>query len=136
MWLSVMGAMIGCGDASATDDTTDVATTDDVGTETTTGAACTELTSGTWTADGLAFGMAMGVVLEMDVAGCSFTLTDWSMSMGGDLPESGTVDGDQVTLAGPTSYWASCTGTAAADGTSIDGTCADDGYAFSFELDE
>ena len=96
-------------------------------------AACQALTDGDWTGSGAAFGMAMGVSLTFNATGCAFTLTDWSMNMG-SLPDSGTVEGDSVTLGGDDSYWATCVGEATG-GTSIDGVCADDGAAFSLDLD-
>src|SRR5262245_43182502 len=88
---------------------------------------CTALTSGTWTGDGAAMGMAMGVTLTFDEASCSFTLSDWTMAM--DTPTGGTVVGDEVTLGG-SPYWESCTGTATAP-NAVSGVCNDDGADFS-----
>ena len=117
-----------CGGASETDDTDSTAESD---TDAATEEGCTELTSGDWVGSGAAFGMSMGVELEMDAEGCTFELNNWSMNMG--LPDGGTVDGDQVTLAG-TSYWESCVGTADSEGE-VSGVCDNDGAAFSLELD-
>jgi len=96
--------------------------------------ACVALTSGRWEGSGPAFGMAMGVDLTMDEADCSFTLTNWSMDMG-PIADAGTVDGEEVTLAGPDDYWSSCTGTVE-DAGSVSGVCTEDGAAFELVLDE
>jgi len=81
------------------------------------------LTDGDWDAAGDAFGMEMSGVLTMDEGSCRFTLDDWSMEML-SLPAGGKVDGDQVTFEGD-SFWRSCTGTVAADGASVSGSCQD-----------
>jgi hypothetical protein len=107
---------------AATDSDTDVAEEE----------GCTALTSGDWTGSGAALGMPMGVELEMDAESCTFELNNWSMEMG-SLPDSGTVDGDQVTLGGD-AYWETCAGTADSE-EGFSGVCSDDGAAFSFELD-
>ena len=112
-------------------DETDALDTDDTDVVDT-APACVALVDGAWSGSGAAFGMRMGVTLTMDSEGCSFTLTDWDMDMG-PIADAGTVADDQVTLSGPDSYWATCTGTATADGTSVDGLCADDGAAFALE---
>mgnify|MGYP000870217293 CR=1 FL=1 len=101
--------------------------TEDGGTED--AAPCELLLDGTYDARGSCFGMTMTVALDMDDAACSFVLEDWSMNHG-DLPESGSVDGDQVTLAGP--GFDGCTGTV--DGDAMSGTC-DDGCAWELSLD-
>jgi hypothetical protein len=92
-------------------------------------APCEVLTDGTYEARGSCFGMTMTVALDMDDAACSFVLDDWSMNHG-DLPESGSIDGDQVTLAGP--GFDGCTGTV--DGDAVSGTC-DDGCAWELSRD-
>ena len=128
----VIAAVLGlaaCAGSSETDDTDSTADSD---TDGATEEGCTELTSGDWVGSGAAFGMSMGVELEMDAEGCTFELNNWSMNMG-SLPDGGTVDGDQVTLAGD-SYWESCVGTADSVGE-VSGVCDDDGAAFSLELD-
>lgn len=93
------------------------------------GGDCTALVDGTWTFGGEAMAMDMVAAVTMDVEGCTFAITDWTMTMG-SVPTGGTVAGDQVTLAGDDAYWATCTGTVAEDGRSADGAC-DDGYFFS-----
>jgi hypothetical protein len=93
------------------------------------GGDCTELASGGWTTDGAAGGgMEMTGTLTMDAKTCTFTMTDWSMAMT-NLPDGGTVDGDQVTLSGA-DIPVGCVGTASEDGTSVEGAC-EDGSAFS-----
>lgn len=121
-WMGIVAALAaGCSGG-------DGGTTDDGGTE-----GCTALQEGTWTMDGAAGGgMAMEATLTLDTDGCSFTFTDWNMSMG-NLPAGGTVAGDQVTLSGD-AYFETCTGTANADGSEVTGVCADDGAGFSMSL--
>lgn len=126
VFILVLG-LAGCGDG-------DVADSEPL----TGGETCTALVSGTWYGAGDAFGMPAGstemtVELTMDSDSCSFSLTGWSMEMG-PLADEGALDGDQVQLAGPTSYFDSCTGTAA-DDRSVSGTCSDDGDAFELFMD-
>lgn len=97
------------------------------------GGECTSLVDGAWTLGGDALGMEMGATVTMDVAGCTFTISDWSMEMG-SLPSGGSVSGAEVTLTGDDDYWATCTGTVSDDGTSVEGAC-DDGSAFSMAVD-
>ena len=75
----------------------------------------------------------MTVALSMDPETCLFGLSDWNMDMGA-MPDQGALDGAAVQLGGPTSYWSSCTGTAA-DARTIAGTCAEDGAAFELWMD-
>jgi hypothetical protein len=96
------------------------------------GDDCTALETDVYVFAGPAWGMGkktMDGTLTMDVDSCAFTFEEWSMMMD-DLPSGGVVDGDQVQLDGLNSYWRSCTGTAS-DEQTIEGTCADDGAAFS-----
>lgn len=90
---------------------------------------CTALEDGEWTFEGAAIGMSMSGIVGMDVTGCTFDITEWSMAMS-DLPTGGEVVGDEVTLAGD-SYWSGCTGKVNAEGTEVSGTCAEDDAAFT-----
>jgi hypothetical protein len=90
---------------------------------------CTPLSSGAWTIDGPAMGMPMGATLTMDVEGCEFTFTEWSMEML-SLPIGGTVDAAAVQLDGD-AHWSSCAGAVNAEGTEASGTCEDDGTDFT-----
>ncbi len=83
---------------------------------------CTALTDGTWTLDGTAIGMAMTATVTMDVEGCSFTFSEWSMAM--VVPDGGVIDGATVTLTGD--GFDDCTGEVAEDGT-VEGACGDGG---------
>ena len=94
------------------------------------GGDCTALEDGEWTFDGAAIGMLMGGTVTMDVAGCSFEISEWSMAMS-DLPTGGEVVGDEVTLTGDSDYWASCTGKVNDEGTEVSGTCSEDDAAFT-----
>ena len=91
---------------------------------------CTALEDGEWTFDGAAIGMTMGGTVKMDVTGCTFAISEWSMAMS-DLPTGGEVVGDEVTLTGESDYWSGCTGKVNADGTEVSGTCAEDDAAFA-----
>lgn len=95
------------------------------------GGDCTTLMDGDWTFDGSSVGMAMGVAVAMDAEGCSFTLADWTMDMG-SVPTGGTIEGDQVTLAGD-DPWPTCTGTVNAEGDSAEGGC-DDGTTWMMSV--
>jgi hypothetical protein len=117
------------GDAEADADT-DTDTDIDTDTDTDTDASCTVLTSGHWSMDGTAFGMAMDADLDTKEKGCSFTFSNWNMSM--SVPEGGTVSGSTVALTGD-SYWATCTGTAASE-TEASGACSDDGGSWAMTL--
>lgn len=110
------------GDSGRANDTDDTDDTDNT-------VTCDPLADGRYAARGSCFGMTMGVMLDMDDARCSFVLDDWSMNHG-DLPDGGTVDGDQVTLSGP--GFDGCAGTI--DGDVVSGTC-DDGCAWELSLD-
>ena len=94
---------------------------------------CTALEDGEWTFDGSAIGMTMGGVVQMDVEGCSFEISEWSMAMS-DLPTGGEIVGDEVTLTGEDDYWASCVGKIDAEGKSVSGTCADDDADFTMAM--
>lgn len=102
------------------------------------GDTCTALESGAWYSAGSALGMPsasteMTVSLSMDPDSCLFSLSDWNMDMGA-MPDQGALDGAAVQLGGPTSYWSSCTGTAA-DARTVTGTCADDDAVFELWMD-
>jgi hypothetical protein len=86
---------------------------------------CTALVDGPWTVTGDGFGMGdapMQATVTMDVEGCTFAFSDWSMAMS-SLPSGGTVDGDEVTLTGDDQFWASCVGTVDEAGASVSGAC-------------
>lgn len=92
------------------------------------GDTCTVLTTGNWTLTGAAFRMGdnpMTADLTFDEDVCSFTFSQWSMSMD-DLPSGGVIDGDAVQLDGLASRWRTCTGPATDENTAS-GTCSDDG---------
>jgi hypothetical protein len=126
--------LVACGKPATDTTDTDAADTDVGDTDVEdTSPPCVTLVDGAWYGAGSAFGMRMGVTLTMDVDQCSFTLTDWSMDMG-PIADAGTIDGDEVTLSGPNDYWATCVGTAAEDGESVDGACSADGAAFNLKL--
>jgi len=138
-WAFVMfsATLYGCGGHSDDHDHHhDSGMTTGMTTGTTTGntSGCTALMDGAWVGSGAALGgMPMGVMVMMDVAGGSFTLTDWDMVMG-ELPDGGTVAGDQVTLMGTDPYWATCTGTVSAMGDAVVGVCADDGAGWDLTM--
>lgn len=94
---------VGCSgeELSATD--TDVGvgggSTSAGGAETTEDAPCETARSGSYAVSGSCFGMSMTVDLEMDVDTCSFVLDSWSMDHG-NMPEGGTIDGEDVMLGG------------------------------------
>ena len=92
--------------------------------ETDTGnGVCTELAEGRWFMAGSVYGMSMDAILTLNDAGCSFTFSDWNMSM--DVPDGGTIQGDAVTLDGNgTREWGDCEGIAD-DNSTIVGACSD-----------
>ncbi|MEZ4235567.1 MAG: hypothetical protein R3F59_05265 [Myxococcota bacterium] len=92
---------------------------------------CTPLVDGDWVLEGAPFGTAVGAVLTMDPAACTFAL---DIGMGVGLPSAGAVSGDQLTLAGDDEAWASCLATVAADGGSAAGEC--DAGPFTMTLQE
>jgi hypothetical protein len=94
------------------------------------GGDCTALADGEWTFDGAAIGMLMGGSIQMDVAACSFEISEWSMAMS-HLPSGGEVVGDEITLSGEEAYWTSCTGKVEREGTAASGVCADDDAEFT-----
>lgn len=118
--------LVACGDGGASDSAEP--TSGDSG-ETDNAAPCVLLADGTYQASGSCFGMTMTVGLDMDDAACSFVLGDWSMNHG-NSPEGGTVDEDQVSLAG--GDFDGCTGTI--DGATVSGVC-DDGCAWELSLE-
>lgn len=91
---------------------------------------CTALEDGEWAFDGAAIGMAMGGTVTMDVDGCTFEISEWTMAMS-DLPTGGEVVGDEVTLTGEDAYWSTCTGKVDSAGKAVSGACADDDAEFT-----
>ena len=129
-----LGMVMGCTDPSSSGTGTEPMLdggTDDSAPTDPSSTGCTALSEGRWTGDGPAFGMEMGATLTLDVSGCSFTFSDWSMAM--DVPAGGTVAGDEVTLNG-SAYWESCSGTAtSSDAFTV--VCADDGASLEMAHD-
>lgn len=110
-----LAALLACNPSSDDDDTAQ---------------ACVALQAGRWASTGGCFGMAMDADLTPETGGCSFTFSNWNMTM--DVPEGGVVVDDQVTMTG--SGWEDCTATAEADGTSFTGSCASASCAFAMAL--
>jgi len=121
---------VGCGGEGTDDSGTDDSDTHDSDTD----MSCSALMDGPYNADGASMGMTMGTVLTMDAVACTFTLTEWDMVMG-SIPDSGSIDGDTVTLGGEDAYWSSCTGTVDANGMAASGVCDDDGADWSLTMD-
>jgi hypothetical protein len=92
---------------------------------------CEPLTDGAWTADGSAFGMAMGMTLTMSADDCTFTVGGWDMEMG-PMPTGGSLDGASVVLDGD-AFWASCVGDVAGSG-SMSGVCEEDGSTWTMSM--
>jgi hypothetical protein len=123
------------GDSDTTDpvDTTDTDTTPTDTTDPTdsgTTAPCVVLADGRWEGDGPAFGMTMTGTLTMDVAGCTFAFSDWSMAM--SVPDGGIVVGDTVTFTGAMG-WDSCEGQVNPDGTGMAGDCDFGAFTMMFQ---
>jgi hypothetical protein len=100
------------------------------------GDTCTALSDGRWVFTGPAWGMGdepMRATVEMDEEECVFAFSSFDMAMD-DLPTGGALDGADVQLDGLTSYWRTCTGTAASEHHAA-GTCAEDGLAWDLSLE-